>query len=94
MKVGLSDRESDHVYQLSGGEQQRVAIARLLVRKPEVILADEPTASLDRENATLVLTHMRSMCDQGAAVVLVSHDPWIILKPTEQFIWEKNNEKV
>lgn len=78
MKVGLSDRESDHVYQLSEGEQQRVAIARLLVRKPEVILADEPTASLDRENATLVLTHMRSMCDQGAAVVLVSHDPWII----------------
>lgn len=78
VEVGLSGRESDRVYQLSGGEQQRVAIARLLVRKPEIILADEPTASLDRGNATSVLAHLRSMCDHGAAAILVSHDPWVI----------------
>lgn len=77
-EVGLEGRESDSVYCLSGGEQQRVAIARLLVHRPEIILADEPTASLDRSNGAAVLTHLRSMCDLGAAAVIVSHDPWVI----------------
>ncbi|WP_231699697.1 MULTISPECIES: ABC transporter ATP-binding protein [Corynebacterium] len=77
-EVGLEGYESHRVYQLSGGEQQRVAIARLLVRKPEVILADEPTASLDRNNASSVLAHLRTLSDHGAAVIVVSHDPWVI----------------
>ncbi|KAB1503872.1 ABC transporter ATP-binding protein [Corynebacterium sp. 320] len=77
-EVGLEGYENHRVYQLSGGEQQRVAIARLSVRKPEVILADEPTASLDRSNAASVLTHLRTLSDHGAAVIVVSHDPWVI----------------
>nr|WP_268914242.1 ABC transporter ATP-binding protein [Corynebacterium uropygiale] len=74
--VGLGGRQKDVVYQLSGGEQQRVAVARVLVRRPSIILADEPTASLDRENAALVLDQLARCAEQGAAVLMVSHDPW------------------
>ncbi|MDO4927471.1 MAG: ABC transporter ATP-binding protein [Corynebacterium sp.] len=77
MQVGLEGFENTKIYALSGGEQQRVAMARLWARQPPVILADEPTASLDRENATRILTLLRKCADTGAAVVLVSHDPWV-----------------
>lgn len=75
--LGLSGRKDESVFQLSGGEQQRVAMARLLVRDPDIILADEPTASLDRKNAALVMSHLHEFAKRGAAVVIVSHDPWI-----------------
>ncbi|AKK07336.1 ABC-type antimicrobial peptide transport system, ATPase component [Corynebacterium mustelae] len=76
--VGLGGRGSEQVFQFSGGEQQRVAMARLLVRKPSIVLADEPTASLDRRNAAIILGHLRNLAHEGAAVVVVSHDPWVI----------------
>lgn len=76
--VGLSGRGEEKIYQLSGGEQQRVAMARLLVRKPPIVLADEPTASLDRDNATLILNHLEQLAQTGAAVIIVSHDPWVV----------------
>lgn len=75
--VGMGGRDKEPVYQLSGGEQQRVAVARLLVRRPQVVLADEPTASLDRANAANILGHLRAMAQDGAAVMIVSHDPWV-----------------
>lgn len=62
------------VYELSGGEQQRVAIAKLLLKNPDLILADEPTASLDEHNQKVILDLMRKLCDQGKTVVIVSHD--------------------
>ena len=62
------------VYELSGGEQQRVAIAKLLLKNPNLILADEPTASLDEHNQKVILDLMRKLCDQGKTVVIVSHD--------------------
>jgi putative ABC transport system ATP-binding protein len=71
--VGLEGRGQEPVYQLSGGEQQRVAVARLLVKKPTVILADEPTAALDTDNTDLVLTLLRELADGGCAVVLATH---------------------
>lgn len=77
--VGLGGRGADKTFVLSGGEQQRVALARLLVRKPPLVLADEPTAALDRHNASMVLSLLRTLAlDNDSAVLVVSHDPWVL----------------
>jgi putative ABC transport system ATP-binding protein len=72
--VGLSGRENDKVYTLSGGEQQRVALARLFIKKCSLILADEPTGSLDRNNAKKVIEILKELNAQGKTVVIVTHD--------------------
>ncbi|MFG2041945.1 ABC transporter ATP-binding protein [Dactylosporangium sp. NPDC048998] len=72
-RVGLAGRGEEMVYQLSGGEQQRVAVARLLAKRPGVILADEPTGALDSDNATLVISLLRQLADDGSTVVLATH---------------------
>ena len=59
---------------LSGGEQQRVALARLIVKQPALVLADEPTGALDHDNTTMVVDVLRSMSDDGCAVVIATHD--------------------
>ena len=74
--VMLRQRKDHRPAQLSGGERQRVAIARALVATPKLLLADEPTGNLDRENADEVFTLMRELTKQtGAAYVVASHDP-------------------
>ena len=73
-KVGLADKLNSKVYTLSGGEQQRVALARLMVKKCDIILADEPTGSLDKENAEVVISILQQLNDQGKTVILVTHD--------------------
>ena len=72
--VGLGDRGRDPVYELSGGEQQRVALARLLLKNPKIVLADEPTGALDEGNRDLVLDLMETLASRGAALVVVTHD--------------------
>lgn len=72
-RVGLAGRAGEMIYRLSGGEQQRVALARLLVKKPTLILADEPTGALDNENETMVIEVLREMSQQGAAVIIATH---------------------
>lgn len=72
-RVGLAGRGDDPVHQLSGGEQQRVALARLLAKTPNLILADEPTGALDEENAEMVIRSLRDMADHGATVVIATH---------------------
>lgn len=73
--VGLpEDILKSKVYTLSGGEQQRVAIARLIMKKCNIILADEPTGSLDRKNADMVFDLLDSLNKQGKTIVLVTHD--------------------
>lgn len=73
-QVGLADKAKRFPSQLSGGEMQRVAIARALVTKPAIILADEPTANLDKENAENVLALMSGLKLDGQALIVVTHD--------------------
>lgn len=73
--VGLERTLHQKVYELSGGEQQRVAIARILLKKGNIVLADEPTGSLDHENRDFVLRLLRDLCEQGKTVLIVTHDP-------------------
>jgi putative ABC transport system ATP-binding protein len=74
--VGLADKAKSYPSQLSGGEQQRCAIARALVNSPELLLADEPTGSLDSESGKNVLQLMEGLhAARGLALVVVTHDP-------------------
>ena len=74
--LGLEGRGGHFPHQLSGGEQQRVAIARAFVHGPELVFADEPTGSLDRDTAQSVLEALFALnAEKGAALVLVTHDP-------------------
>jgi len=72
-QVGLAGYERRQGGEVSGGEQQRVAIARLLVRPPKVVLADEPTGALDHDNSLRVIAHLRDLADGGASVVVATH---------------------
>ncbi len=75
-RVGLADRSRHYPRQLSTGQQQRVAVARALAKRPKLVLADEPTGNLDRRNARATLALIRETCrEHGAALLLVSHDP-------------------
>lgn len=73
-KVGLPDKAQVMPMELSGGEQQRVAIARAIVNRPKIILADEPTAFLDRDNANKVLSALKIFQSAGVTCVISSHD--------------------
>ena len=73
-KVDLLDKANTVPQALSGGEQQRVAIARAIVNRPQIILADEPTANLDRENAKKVLEALKSFHEVGVTCLISTHD--------------------
>src|SRR5437588_1745899 len=74
-RVGLGDRAHHLPSQMSGGEQQRVCIARALINDPRIILADEPTGNLDAQNEEIVLRLLREFHQQGRTIVMVTHDP-------------------
>ena len=77
-KVGLTDVFNKKVYKLSGGEQQRIALARLMIKKCSVILADEPTGSLDKRNSEVVMSVLHDLNLQGKTVIVVTHDEDIV----------------
>ena len=97
--VGLADRAHHLPSQLSGGEQQRVCIARALINRPELVLADEPTGNLDETNEQLVLDIFGRLHAQGTTLIVVTHDAHVastgqrqILLNHGRLVGEKTNE--
>ena len=84
-RVGLGHRSSHLPKQLSGGEQQRVCIARALINEPEILFADEPTGNLDAENERIVLNIFAELHAQGRTIVMVTHNP-DLGQPTDRII--------
>lgn len=78
--IGLIEKKDVEVYKLSGGEQQRVALARLMFKQCNIILADEPTGSLDSENEEVVMNVLHDLNNKGKTVILVTHNEKIIAK--------------
>lgn len=92
-QVGLPEKTRHLPHELSGGEQQRVCIARAILNKPKLMLADEPTANLDIENGTKVMELLNDIRKQGAAVVMTTHnEQWP--KQFPGIIWRCKNGKI
>lgn len=77
-QVGITHKLSEKVYAFSGGEKQRVALARALLKRSKIILADEPTGSLDEQNRALILGLLRQEVEKGKTVIIVTHDPAVV----------------
>jgi ABC-type lipoprotein export system ATPase subunit len=72
--MGLSDRKEHYPRELSGGEQQRIAIARALCNEPQIIIADEPTANVDKENEILIMNEFVNIKNSGKLVIIATHN--------------------
>ena len=77
-ELGIKDKFKEKIYTLSGGEQQRVAIARLILKDPEIILADEPTGSLDKDNEIIVFEILKKLKEEGKTIIVVTHEDEIL----------------
>lgn len=88
--VGLSDKIKRFVYELSGGEQQRVAMARVLLHDTNIILADEPTGSLDEKNKQVILELLKKENEKGKTIIVATHDKDIKEISTKVVLLEKN----
>ncbi len=84
--VGLEQKASHHPKTLSGGQQQKIAVLRALFNEPSFLLADEPTGSLDRENAQAIFQLLQSAHQQGTGLIISSHDPDIINQVDEHLV--------
>ncbi len=76
-QLGIEHLARQRVSKLSGGEKQRVAIARALVNQPEIILADEPTGALDRENSMIIIDVLKNLNAQGKTIIIVTHEEFV-----------------
>jgi cell division transport system ATP-binding protein len=85
-KVGLLDKEKLNPMQLSGGEQQRVGIARAVVHKPRILLADEPTGNLDPELSSEIMKLFRDFRDVGVTVLIATHDIALVERMNERIL--------
>jgi len=93
-KTGLEGKESKMPYEISGGEQQRVSVARALVNEPEVILADEATGNLDPQTSEEILLLLRSLTEAGRAVLFATHDMLVYSKYKSKTLLFENGKVV
>ncbi len=92
--VGLSEKYRSNPDELSGGEQQRVSLARALVNKPEILLADEPTGNLDPENSWEIMQLLDKVNQQGTTVIVVTHNMEIVDKMQKRVVTLKQGVKI
>lgn len=85
-RIGMRERATHLPHQLSGGEQQRVCVARALINHPEVILADEPTGNLDEANEQIVIDFFHQLHDEGTTLIVVTHDQTVASQGTRQIL--------
>jgi putative ABC transport system ATP-binding protein len=94
--VGLGDRANSKVSKLSGGESQRVAVARALINDPKIILADEPTGNLDTETGKSIVELLINLAESGTTLIIVTHDPRVVSlvsnHPLGKSIWIKDGK--
>jgi putative ABC transport system ATP-binding protein len=83
-RLGMEGRVDFRVAHLSGGEQQRVAIARALIAKPKIVIADEPTASVDEANAKLIIDIFKDLKSTGRTIIVSTHDAFLIREATRR----------
>lgn len=92
--VGLSEKYRSNPDELSGGEQQRVSLARALVNKPDILLADEPTGNLDPDNAWEIMRLLDKVNEQGTTVIVVTHNMEIVEQMKKRVITLKQGVKI
>ena len=85
-KLNLEQQVNEYACNLSGGQKQRVAIIRALANKPSLIIADEPTGSLDEKNRNLILNIFRDIHEEGMTIILVTHDPTVAQLSNKKYI--------
>ena len=90
-KLGIGDLSDSYPNSLSGGEARRVVIARALVNKPAVLLADEPTSDLDAENTDEIISLFRNIAKEGTAVIMVTHDLRTVKAADRSYTMEKGH---
>ena len=92
--VGLSEKYRSNPDELSGGEQQRVSLARALVNRPDILLADEPTGNLDPDNAWEIMKLLDKVNEQGTTVIVVTHNMEIVEQMKKRVITLKQGVKI
>lgn len=97
--VELPEKIDKYPHELSGGEQQRISIARALLNTPRIILADEPTGNLDQETGKKIVSILKQVCEQGTAVIMITHNlnllqqfPGIVYRCEDKQMCEVTNE--
>lgn len=93
-EVGMSGKEDHFPGELSGGEQQRAAIARALVNRPEILLADEPTGNLDRKNAEDIMALLENINRQGTTVIVITHDRQLVSRMHKRVVTIQEGEVI
>lgn len=92
--VGMEERSKSFPQSLSGGEQQRVAVARAVVGVPKIILADEPTGSLDSESANIIVDLLKGFHTRGGTVIVATHDKELLRKTDNRIIHLKEGQQI